>query len=167
MNVESLSCWRCGDSLADVLLPLSRRAECPACGADLHTCVLCRYYDRRITGQCAHDQAEAVEIKDRANFCDYFRPNPNLHRGQDAQGSPSSVEAASKAPLNALFDPPPNADPAADPHPVRTTSTGEWVGSLQPGSEGEGEKARRDLNALFGSGPAPAPPWETDGSDEV
>jgi hypothetical protein len=59
----SLQCWKCGASLAGMLLPLSRRETCPSCRADLHVCKLCRHYDAHRAGQCRELAAERVADK--------------------------------------------------------------------------------------------------------
>ena len=73
---EPLSCWRCGAGLAKIPLPLGRRDECPECLADLHVCKMCLYFDAQVPRACKEDDAEDVKEKERANFCDYFKPNP-------------------------------------------------------------------------------------------
>ena len=35
MTRDNLVCWKCGASLDEIPLPLSRRAECPGCGAEI------------------------------------------------------------------------------------------------------------------------------------
>jgi len=77
---ESLVCWKCGASLAELPLPLSRLAECPKCRAYLHACRLCTCYDPRLTGKCREERAEEVRDRECANFCDWFRPHPNVDR---------------------------------------------------------------------------------------
>lgn len=73
---QELVCWRCGNSLAMLSLPLRRLEECPACRAELHVCRMCCSYDSRVVRKCREDDAEEVKNKDQANFCDYFRPRP-------------------------------------------------------------------------------------------
>ena len=74
---QSLSCYRCGASLAALSLPLSRQDECPACSVDLHVCKMCKHFDRNVPRQCREDGAEDVTEKERVNFCDWFQPNEN------------------------------------------------------------------------------------------
>ena len=95
---EALVCWKCGASLAGVPLPLSRRAECPACHAELHVCRLCRYYDARVNAQCTEDRAEEVREKERANFCDYFKPKSGAYTARD-----SAKTRAAQAAVDALL----------------------------------------------------------------
>lgn len=94
----SLVCWKCGTSLAAVLLPLGRREVCPSCQADLHVCRLCRHYDARRAGQCRELAAEPVSDKTRANFCGWFVPRPDAY-----QGGGAAMAQGSRAALDALF----------------------------------------------------------------
>ena len=71
---EALSCWKCGNSLADLSPPLLRTEECRACRAELHVCRMCRFYDLTKAKQCAEPVADPVLNKERANFCGYFEP---------------------------------------------------------------------------------------------
>jgi len=121
----SLVCWKCGASVADLPLPLSRLAECPRCRAYLHACRLCEFFDPRVTSQCREERAEEVHDKEHANFCEWFRPRPNAHRPPD-EGK--TRDAKSK--LDALFG-----------------------GS--DGSRGETDPARSRLDELFGSNAKP------------
>lgn len=91
-------CWRCGDSLTGLPLPLSRRAECPACHAELHVCQQCVSFNPRVSEKCDEPQGEHPREIERANFCDYFRPDPNAYRPRD-----TAKEQASKNQLDALF----------------------------------------------------------------
>jgi len=71
---HNIACYRCGESLAELSLPLSRRDQCPLCSA------------------------KDVTEKERPNFCDWFVPSENAfnpNRKADA--------VAAKAALDALF----------------------------------------------------------------
>lgn len=94
----SLVCWKCGASLAGVLLPLGRVEVCPSCRAELHVCRLCRHYDARRAGQCRELAADPVNDKTRANFCGWFVPRPDAY-----QGGGAAVAQGSRAALDALF----------------------------------------------------------------
>jgi len=97
---EGLQCWRCGASLAHLRLPLGRSEECAACRSQLHVCRLCRHFDRSRPKQCREDDAEEVRDKERANFCDWFKPRPGAF---DAAGP--AAEAAARSALDGLFGP--------------------------------------------------------------
>lgn len=98
MTPDNLVCWKCGASLGEVPLPLSRRAECPGCGAELHVCRMCRFYDTAVANQCREPVAEPVLEKTRANFCGYLEPRADAW--QPADRAPAS-EAEQQ--LEALF----------------------------------------------------------------
>jgi hypothetical protein len=95
---HGLRCWKCGVALADYSLPLRRIEECRACRAELHVCRMCEFYDVGKAKHCRETIADEVKDKERANFCDYFRPTPHAYQ-------PGSVTAAERArqELEALF----------------------------------------------------------------
>lgn len=74
MMADAARCYRCGESLAALMLPFSRRDECPSCAAQVHVCRMCLYYDDTAPKKCTEDDAEEVTEKERANFCDWFKP---------------------------------------------------------------------------------------------
>ena len=119
----SLVCWKCGNSLEDLSLPLRRLDECRKCGAELHVCKLCEFYSIAVAKHCRETVAEEVKDKERANFCDYFKPQPNAY-------STASQDTASqaKADLAAIFG---GANTAAS----------------EPSAA---DKARQELEKLFG-----------------
>lgn len=69
---HNVVCFRCGESLAALSLPLSRQDECPNCRAHLHVCRMCEHFDPTVPKQCREDDAEDVVEKERLNFCDWF-----------------------------------------------------------------------------------------------
>jgi len=57
---------------------------------------MCRYFDRQITRQCSEDGAEDVTEKERPNFCDWFKPNPDAfdpNRKSDSDAALSALDA--------------------------------------------------------------------------
>lgn len=97
MDTQAL-CWKCGTPLDPDLLPPTRLAECPECGAELHVCRACVFYATSVAKSCRETIAEEVQDKTRANFCDYFQYRPDAYRARDD----SAAEAARKA-LEDLF----------------------------------------------------------------
>lgn len=106
-------CWKCGQPLTGMILPVSRREECEACGAEIHVCRQCRHYDARIANQCREERAEDVSDKERANFCDYYDPRPDAFTPGD-----SAAEAEAKAQLEALFGGGGDPSPPAETNPL-------------------------------------------------
>jgi hypothetical protein len=93
-----LQCYRCGESLESLPLPLSRRDECPRCAVHVHVCRMCRFFDRTVPKQCREDDAEEVLDKEKVNFCEWFVPEPNAFDPAHARG-----EARARSELAALF----------------------------------------------------------------
>jgi len=106
---DVLACFRCGASLAQLSLPLSRRDLCPACGISLHVCRMCLYFDATVPKQCREDDAEEVVDKEKVNFCEWFKPAPGAFDPARA----GEAERA-KAALSALFGGEAPAQPEAD-----------------------------------------------------
>jgi len=128
-RIEGLVCWKCGASLEQLSLRLRRQDECRACGAQLHACRLCEFFDPAVAKSCREPVAEEVKDKTRANFCDYFRPRARAWAG----GVRDEEQARSE--LEALF------------------------GGAGPGSAGASpeDEARARLEELFGTGPGQKP----------
>ncbi len=90
--------------MTELLLPLPRLAECPACRAELHVCRSCVYYDTGVANQCREPVAEPVSDKTRANFCGYFQLRADAWQPQ-AAGQAQSAQAQ----LDSLFGGPADA----------------------------------------------------------
>ena len=138
MRIDGLVCWKCGADLAAVPQPFSRLAECPACRAELHACRLCRFYNPRIEGQCDQDHAEEVRGKMRANFCDYFKPQPGLTLRQDERAKRVGLPFRPAA-LASI--------PSAKPRP----------GAFQTSDAGRTAAAKTRVDDLFGGAPDALP----------
>jgi hypothetical protein len=88
-------CWNCNEALSNVILPMSRREECAKCKADQHVCNMCLYF---VKDRCEEERAEHISDTEKANFCDYFKPNNKVFKMADNQKA-----AKAKAELAALF----------------------------------------------------------------
>lgn len=95
---NNLACYRCGESLAALSLPISRRDQCPQCSADIHVCKMCQHFDANVPRQCREEGAEDVTEKERPNFCDWFVPDENAFN-PDRKTEADAAQAA----LHALF----------------------------------------------------------------
>ena len=110
MHAADYICWKCGVPLDGVPMPLSRLSVCLKCGSELYTCLMCRFNDPKLTDGCREERAEHVQIKDRANFCEYLEPRTGAYAVKD--GTP---ETKARAELDALFGGP---KPEALPDPA-------------------------------------------------
>ncbi len=96
---SEIVCFRCGESLDYLTLPLSRRDECRACNAPVHVCRMCVFFDTAALRQCLEDDAEDVNDKEKVNFCEWFKPMGDAFDSIRA----GNIERA-KTELDALFD---------------------------------------------------------------
>jgi hypothetical protein len=60
---------------------ISRTDDCPHCGSDIRCCLNCDSYDPGAHNRCREPQAEWVTDREKANFCDYFKPNKRKTAG--------------------------------------------------------------------------------------
>lgn len=51
----------------------TRRDLCEKCHFPLRVCLNCKFYDSARSKQCRLDEAELVQDKEKANFCEYFK----------------------------------------------------------------------------------------------
>ncbi|MBN1481467.1 hypothetical protein EH223_03805 [candidate division KSB1 bacterium] len=70
-----MKCHECGDIIT--LEPgrkIFRQDTCLKCGSYLRCCLNCKLYDPLAWKECHEPQAERVNDKEMANFCEYFTP---------------------------------------------------------------------------------------------
>lgn len=110
---EQFRCWHCDKALEAVILPMSRREVCGACGADQHVCKMCVFFNGSGRGGCKEDRAEWLSDRERANFCDYFKP---CEKGADSGSNTYSANEQALAELADLFgdEPKPSTKPEAE-----------------------------------------------------
>lgn len=105
-HVAASRCFSCATTLpADV----DFSGVCPKCGAELHCCKQCNYFDPSTRFQCAKPIPARIAIKDKANECALFKPRVTVAR----DGVSSNGNHASSAPPPSSAPPVPrNADDA-------------------------------------------------------
>jgi hypothetical protein len=64
-------CHTCGYELI-LEVKVARRDCCENCGADLHCCLNCHFYDER-ADLCREDIHRKERYKDQSNFCQAFQ----------------------------------------------------------------------------------------------
>jgi hypothetical protein len=79
-------CHQCKKEIQRVSFT-GRQEQCPFCGADLHCCSNCTFYERGLYNDCRESQAERVLDKISSNFCDFFsfRQTKNSNEKQEAK----------------------------------------------------------------------------------
>jgi len=68
-----VTCFSCQTTNARVD-KIGFRDECEKCGADLHCCKCCTFYDPKAYNECREPSADVVREKERANYCEYYQP---------------------------------------------------------------------------------------------
>ncbi|MFT7458763.1 MAG: hypothetical protein ACI909_001437 [Planctomycetota bacterium] len=123
MAITELFCWKCSQSLEDVLLPFSRFSRCKSCKVDLHVCRMCEFFDPKVNNSCREPIAENVSDKKRANFCGYFQA------ANHSQRDGSTEVTSNKESLEGLF------------------GLDKGTSNL---STGDSDRSKQELDALFG-----------------
>lgn len=129
---SEINCWKCGNPLVGLILPLSRREVCDSCGADQHVCKLCKEYNPTVSRSCEEDRAEDVTDKESANFCDYFSPNPQAYKPKS-----NSKRRQAEDELARLFG--------------AENDEGRGTNKVDNSPQSKSEKALSDLEDLFGN----------------
>lgn len=75
---------------------LGLRDECESCGADLHVCKNCKFYDPGSYNECRESSADVQREKERANFCDYFQASNEKAEEEKKDALLSAAEALFK-----------------------------------------------------------------------
>ena len=88
------NCYHCGSALT--ALDYGREDICRKCGKDSRTCRNCQFHDRSAHNECHETQADRVVEKEKANFCDYFKPS-------DRAGTNAVSKDALKSAADSLF----------------------------------------------------------------
>lgn len=91
-------CYKCKKPVTETAI--FKTSSCPHCGADLHSCVNCKFYSPGSHYDCHETVDEEVKDKERGNFCDSFKINQIT--GESDSKADDSKQKARDA-FNALF----------------------------------------------------------------
>lgn len=84
------SVWRCA-SCATVLPDLSdTQGKCPRCGAELHSCKQCAFFDSAGRFECSKPVTARIPRKEERNECSFFAPRTTSER---ETSSPKPLDA--------------------------------------------------------------------------
>jgi hypothetical protein len=112
--VEAISasrCWNCSVTLA---AGADFPAACAKCGAELHCCKQCSYFEPSTRFQCLKPVTARVVHKDERNECSLFQPRVTVARDGGAHVPPGSrTSTASPAKNGASSAPGPQHQPPA------------------------------------------------------
>ncbi|MBI3556755.1 MAG: hypothetical protein HY074_10870 [Deltaproteobacteria bacterium] len=83
------ACHKCGRQL-NATVDFGRQDTCEGCRSATHVCLNCLHYDTSRYNECAETVADRVVDKEKANFCDHFKPS-------EARKTPSGLSASEQA----------------------------------------------------------------------
>jgi hypothetical protein len=91
-------CTRCGQIESTEVGSMSR---CSKCGADLHACAQCAYFDAGARFECMQAIAARVAPKDARNDCRLYAPRVKVER--ETGSTPASGGSSAKKAFDDLF----------------------------------------------------------------
>ena len=98
---DAFKCNKCG-LIRHSLGELTHEDVCHGCGADLHTCGNCRFFDATTLWECRENIPARVVGKQTKNQCTFFQPKIVKDLAADKGSKPMSENDARKA-FDALF----------------------------------------------------------------
>jgi hypothetical protein len=98
---EAFKCNRCGQ-IRQNLSELTSEEVCLKCGADLHSCGNCRFFDTTTLWECRENIPARVVGKQTRNECAFFAPKIVRDLAADKAGKLQTPDDARKA-FEALF----------------------------------------------------------------
>jgi len=90
-------CKKCGKPITETTI--YRTSTCSSCGADLHSCINCKFYAPGSHYDCHETIDELVKDKERANFCDNF----SVRKESGISSSNDDAQAKARDAFNSLF----------------------------------------------------------------
>jgi len=99
---EVFKCNKCGTQRIGLENPTADEA-CMSCGADLHTCGNCRFFDTTTLWECRENIPARVSGKHAKNECTFFSPKIVRDLAADKAGKLQTPDDARKA-FDALFN---------------------------------------------------------------
>ena len=98
---EVFKCNKCGQQRLGLDEPTFGEV-CVKCGADLHTCGNCRFFDTTTLWECRENIPARVSGKHAKNECTFFQPKMVKDLAADKGRQPQTPDDARKA-FDALF----------------------------------------------------------------
>ena len=93
-------CFKCGKEVEFAVkggIMVGRLDACEHCGAYLHCCKNCEFYDPGLHNQCRDPNTEFIRDREEPNFCNSFE-----YRNDDAPPARPDIDSA-KSKLENLF----------------------------------------------------------------
>ena len=96
---SGIRCARCGKTLTAILGAVVTDSTCENCGADLHTCTNCSFFNTSSRYECTKAIPTRISPKDSRNECSYFTGAVFVERTFEANATPQDARKA----FDALF----------------------------------------------------------------
>jgi hypothetical protein len=90
---ETVRCARCGHPVSGAI---AKDSQCGRCGADLHACAQCAWFDTSRRFECGQPIPARITPKDSRNACDLFEPRVVVER-ETGSAAPTAPSGARKA----------------------------------------------------------------------
>lgn len=100
---EAFKCNQCGQLRQSLGGEMTFEEGCIKCGADLHTCGNCRFFDTTTTWECRENIPARIAGKHARNECTFFQPKIVRDLAADKRGQYVTPDDARKA-FDALFN---------------------------------------------------------------
>ncbi|MBI3178546.1 MAG: hypothetical protein HYZ27_02730 [Deltaproteobacteria bacterium] len=88
-------CHACGNEV-ELIDKVKRADTCEHCGADLHCCKNCRFWDPYVHNQCKESVTFYEPDKEKGNFCTYFTIREGTVEREDKSEHMNKLEALFK-----------------------------------------------------------------------
>ena len=76
--------------------------------------MMCEFFDPNVPNQCREDDADDVHEKERANFCEWFRPGTDVFDAARAAKEEKSNDALASLFTSGGAEPQEPSEPSAD-----------------------------------------------------
>lgn len=93
---EVMKCDRCGQAIDSAFIRFD--TQCEGCGADLHSCAQCTWFDTSQTLECAQPITKRVSPKDARNDCTFFEARVTVERETHSRAAPAPTVPDEEAP---------------------------------------------------------------------
>ena len=87
---QVVRCSRCAGEIAP---PFGLEARCGRCGADLHSCAQCAFFDPGARFQCMQAVTVRIAVKDARNECPLWEPRKTVERQTHSVATGSARQA--------------------------------------------------------------------------
>lgn len=87
------SVWRCASCAAILPESVDPQGKCPRCGAELHSCKQCAFFDPANRFECTRPITARIPRKEARNECSFFAPRLTLER-ETSSSKPTDARAA-------------------------------------------------------------------------